>query len=124
MNLLTFCQPTHIYRSDACEHGLGGYAKSEHAWRWSIPDKLQGRAHINIMEFLACIVYIWIDSHNNRIQTESYLLSMGDSTTAQGRMWRSNFQPSDKSDTDTTTKLTAARTLTRLILRNNSCLYS
>ena len=33
LNLLTYRQPTHVYRSEACEHGLGGYAiLSGKAW--------------------------------------------------------------------------------------------
>ena len=124
MNLITFRKPTHTYRSDACEHGLGGFSEQGFAWRWEIPQKLRGRAHINLLEFLASIVCIWIDAAEDRISDESCLLSMGDSTTATGWMRRSNFQPVDESDTDTTAKLNAARTLAKIVQDQNSCLYS
>jgi hypothetical protein len=28
MNLLTFRKPTHVYRTDACEFGIGGYSNN------------------------------------------------------------------------------------------------
>ena len=124
MNLLTFRKPTNTYRSDACEHGLGGFSEQGHAWRWEIPNHLQGRAHINLLEFLVSIVCIWIDAHHNRIPPESCLLSMGDSTAATGWMRRYNFQPENEQDTDTTAKLTAARKIARIVQELDSCLYS
>ena len=56
MNLLTYRIPTHIYRSDACEHCMGGYSASGRAWRWVIPAHLQDRAHIGLLEFLGSII--------------------------------------------------------------------
>ena len=53
MNLMTFRAPNKIYINDASEHGLGGFATHGRAWRWCIPSHLQGRAHINLLEFLA-----------------------------------------------------------------------
>jgi len=38
LNLLTTREPNNILRTDACEHGLGGYSlKTGRAWRWEIP---------------------------------------------------------------------------------------
>ena len=61
MNLLTYRQTTHVYCSDACEHGLGGLSALGWAWRWLIPVHLRSRAHINLLEFLWNIVCIWVD---------------------------------------------------------------
>ena len=58
MNLLTYCSPIHLHRSDACEYGLGGYSAKGLAWRWEIATHLLSRAHINLLEFLADIFYI------------------------------------------------------------------
>ena len=124
MNLLTFRKPTHIFRADACEHGLGGFSEEGHAWRWEIPQHLRGRAHINLLEFIASVVCIWLDSTLDLIPEESCLLSMGDSTTATGWMRKSNFQPEGDSDTDTTAKLQVARLLARISLKHKACLYS
>ena len=41
MNLIAFCSPTHIYWSDSCLFGLGGYSNEGYAsWRFEIPDDL------------------------------------------------------------------------------------
>jgi hypothetical protein len=45
LNLLTTQEPYNILRTDACEHGLGGYSlKTGRAWRWDIPLHLRGRS--------------------------------------------------------------------------------
>ena len=41
MNLLKYRQPAHVYRSDACKHGLGGLSALGRAWRWLIPVHLR-----------------------------------------------------------------------------------
>jgi hypothetical protein len=41
MNLITFCKPTHVYRSDSCLYGLGGFSDKGFAWRFEIPADLQ-----------------------------------------------------------------------------------
>ena len=109
MNLLTYRSPTHVYHSDACEHGLGGFSAEGKAWRWKIPDKLLSRAHINLLEFLGSIVCIWLDILDKDTPPESCLLAMGDSITAIGWLKKSNFTEVDEEDIDTTTKLLASR---------------
>jgi hypothetical protein len=32
MNVVIYCKPTHIYHSDSCPAGLGGYSNSGFAW--------------------------------------------------------------------------------------------
>ena len=95
MNLLTF-REHHVYQSDACERGLGGYSASGRAWRWEIPTHLQGRAHINLLEFIAAIVGIWIDIIEGAVVPESCILSMGDNTSATGWLKKSNFKETDE----------------------------
>ena len=124
MNLLTYRQPTHVYRSDACEHGLGGYSSTGKAWRLHFPNKLLGRAHINLLEFLASIICIWLDIIDEEIPVESCLLAMGDNTSATGWLRRTNFQSSDEDDHDNIAKTMAARHLARLLQHASSMLYS
>ena len=78
MNLIAYCNLTHVYRSNACEHGLGGYSATGKAWLWIIPTHLLSRSHINLLGFLASIVCIWIDYLYNDIPPDSCLLSMVD----------------------------------------------
>ena len=124
MNLLTYRLPTHVFRSDACEHGLGGYSASGKAWRLQFPKHLLSRAHINLLEFIASIICIWIDVLDDNIPPDSCLLSMGDNTSAVGWMKKSNFKMVDEDDQDNTAKITAARKLARLIQASESLLYS
>jgi len=57
MNLLTYRTPTHAYRSDASEHGIGGFsALTGRAWRWEIPEHLRLRVSLNMLEFLGSVV--------------------------------------------------------------------
>ena len=41
MNLVTFCHPTHIYRSDSCPFGLRGYSDKGVAWQFEVPEDLR-----------------------------------------------------------------------------------
>jgi len=83
MNNLTFRKPTHIYQSDASEFGLEGYnLTSGIAWRFRLPVNCRLRLSLNSLEFLACVVNIWVDVFHNVIQPESYLLSQTDSSSA------------------------------------------
>ena len=123
MNLLTIRQPTHLFRSDACEHGLGGYSAEGTAWRWPLPPHLLARAHINLLEFLASIICIWLEILRG-VQPESCFLSMGDSTTATGWLRKSNFKEEDEDDEETTAKLVAARHLATLLQDTRACLYA
>ena len=99
MNLTTYCTPTQVYRSYACEYGLRGYSTTVKAWRWIVPTPILSHAHINLLEFLASIVCIWQDYLDNDISPESCILSMGDSTTSSGWLQKSNFQEEDETNT-------------------------
>ena len=92
MNLLTFREPTNVHICDASEYGLGGFADHGRAWSYIIPNELRGRAHINILEYLAQVVAIWLDVLENTATHEDCLLCMGDKTSAMGWLMRSNFR--------------------------------
>ena len=84
MNLLTYHEPTRIYLIDACDIGIGGFSSKGRAWRWQIPKEYLGRAHINLLEFCAELVSIWINIVEETLYDEECILSMGDSTKAIG----------------------------------------
>ncbi len=98
LNLLTFRIPGIVYICDASEYGLGGFTSHGRAWSYTIPPKLRNRAHINILEYLAQIISIWIDIIENTTKPEDFLLSIGDNTSSLGWMRRSNFRQKDESD--------------------------
>ena len=120
INLLTYRQPTHVYRSDASEHGLGGYClASGRAWRFPLPADCCHRVSLNTLEFMACLICLWIDVLAGRLPPESCVLSQTDSTSAEGWLRKSNFcaetQPA---------QLVVARKVATTITDADCCLYS
>jgi hypothetical protein len=121
LNNITFRKPTHLYRSDASEFGLAGYNMlSGKAWRFQLPINCRLKTSLNSLEFIACIITIWIDIYNNEIADEACILSQTDSSSAAGWLRKSNF--CDKEDS--IVQMTVARHLAQLIIGANSCLYS
>ena len=123
MNLLTYRKPTRIYINDASEHGLGGFSTLGRAWTWIIPNKLRGRARINLLEFLAQVMSIWIDIWEGAVQDHDCLLGMGDNTASMGWLRRANFREVDEINLEWFAKQTVARKLASLILKSNTVLY-
>jgi hypothetical protein len=72
------------------------------------------------LEFIACIITIWIESLNNSIEKESCILRQTDSSSAYGWLRKSNFSDTD----DEIVQMTMARHLAYLLLSRESCLYS
>ena len=61
LNLLTFRRPTHIFWSDACPSGMGGFSHhSGKAWRFEIPSEfLQAVNKLNnLLEFIASVISV------------------------------------------------------------------
>jgi len=98
MNLLTFRARDIIYVCDASEYGLGGFASHGRALTYTIPARLRNKAHIDILEYLAQIISIWIDIIERRTKPEDCILSIGDNTSSLGWMRRSNFRQKGESD--------------------------
>ena len=90
--LLTTQEPNNILRTNACEHGFGGYLlKTGRAWRWEIPLHLRGRKLINFLEFLACVVGIMLSIEEDDPVASYCYLSATDNTSAMGWLRKSNF---------------------------------
>ena len=98
MNLVTFRMPTHVYRSDACPAGLGGYNNVGRAWRFEIPRNLQFRATLNFLERIACEIGPMIDLEEENLPPFSCTLSMTDSMVSQGWQRKSNFCEKDEDE--------------------------
>lgn len=109
MNLLAYLMPTHVYHSDSCPAGLGGYCNSGFAWRYYLPVELQFRASNNLLEFLAAIITPWIDLLNGRLCPGDCALSMTDSTTAEGWLRKTNFRVNDEAPNQSEVRIEAAR---------------
>jgi hypothetical protein len=120
MNNVVFRKPTHFYRSDASSHGLGGYNISTGAaWRLPLPSNILSYVTLNTLEFLGCLLTLWIDIHLGNTPPQSCILSQTDSTSAEGWLYKSNFHPER-----CPSQLLVARKLAHLTINADVCLYS
>lgn len=92
MNQIAFRRPTHVYRSDSCPAGLGGYSHTGFAWRFYLPYNLLFRASNNLLEHIAAIITPWVDIIAGRLRKGDCALSMTDSTTSEGWLRKTNFR--------------------------------
>ena len=123
MNLISYRAPTHLYRSDACPAGIGGYSLAGHAWRFNLPEHLQFRASNNLLEHIASIITPWIDIINLRLTEGHCSLSMTDSTTSEGWLRKTNFKE-DIDDIQASIRIEVARTHARHFMDNRIKEYS
>ena len=116
LNSITFRLPTHIYRSDSCPHGLGGYSHEGWAWRWYLPKNLLLRASNNLLEHLAAVISPWVDILAGRLNQQDCILPMTDSTTAEGWLQKSNFTKLRKSPIQASVRIEAAQKYATLFM--------
>ena len=100
MNLIAFRKPTHIYRSDSCPFGLGGYSDEGFAWHFEIPEDLRFHASNNLLEYIASIITPWVDMLAGRLNQGDCALSMTDSSTSAGWLHKTNFREFTGVDAD------------------------
>jgi hypothetical protein len=123
INLITYRKPTHVYRSDACPAGIGGYNHLGFAWRYKLPDELKFRASINLLEHMAAVITPWIDIIANRLSRGDCALSMTDSTTSAGWLRKSNFREEDD-EVQASARITVARSHARRYMNQGIRDYS
>ncbi len=109
MNVIAFRQPTHIYQSDSCPYGLGGYSHKGFAWRYELQEEHCFQALNNLLKFIALIITPWIDLINKRLCPGDCALSMTDSTTSTGWMKKTNFSVEKMDTSEATVRLEIAR---------------
>jgi hypothetical protein len=91
MNLIMFRQLTHIYQSDSCSFGLGGYSEKGFAWRFKISEDLLFWASNNLLEYITSMISPWVDMLAGRLKRGGCALSMTDSSTSVGWLCKTNF---------------------------------
>jgi hypothetical protein len=109
MNSIAYRRPTHVYRSDSCPAGLGGYSDEGFAWRYYLPPELQSRASNNLLKHIAAIITTWVDILAGRLKHGDCALSMTDSTTSAGWLRKSNFMEDGESPIQALIRLEVAR---------------
>jgi hypothetical protein len=108
MNQIAYRKPTHVYISDDCPAGMGGYSHEGFMWQFYLPDNLKFRASNNLLEHMAGIISPWVDILAGRLNNGDCSLSMMDSTTSKGCMQKTNFKE-DKNGIQATIRIEVAR---------------
>jgi len=96
--------------------GWGGFNSKGLAWRYDLPDELIGVFSINLLEFIAAAITIYLT-----IQTEDgpqKLLSFTDSSSALGWLYKASFNTSHPVHD------AVARWLAKFMIENDAALYS
>ena len=124
LNQIAFRKPTHVYRSDSCPRGLGGYSHTGWAWRFYLPPHLRFRASNNLLEHLASIITPWVDILAGRLGKGDCSLSMTDSSTSEGWSRKTNFKEDGEDPIQATVRLDVARSHARRFMENEIKDYS
>ena len=135
INLLIERQPNHLFITDSCENGIGGFSlKSGRAFRFEIPSHLKGRVSNNVLEYLAEIVAIWMGILEEEVQPLDCCYSCTDNTSAIGWTFKSNFsgcisngkdkKVDDVAQEDISPHLILSRKLASLVIDSRICLYT
>ena len=92
INHITFTEPSIIYYSDVCEHGMGGYVVNGPAWRFKLPDHLIGVFTLNLLEFIASFLTIHLAISIRKDKDYPHrILAFTDSSSALGWLFKSTF---------------------------------
>ena len=124
MNSISFRLPSICYYEDACPHSLGGWNHGGEFYDFCIPSNLLNHAHINELEFLACVIHPWIDILRGRLTRGDCFLVMGDSTTAMGWISKSRYRENEETAERHAVRLKIARKLAELVLDHELTMYS
>jgi hypothetical protein len=109
MNIIVYQCPMHIYHSDSCPAGLGGYNNSSFAWQYYLKPEHQFQATNNLLEHIAAIITPWVDIIWARLLLGGCALSMTNSTTSEGWLHKTNFSKLKEDPIQATVRLEVAR---------------
>ena len=91
INNIVFVKPTETLWSDACGYGIGGYSNNILSWKWIIPSEWNGKLTLNLLEFLASEISIYVTIL--QLGHGSHILSFTDSSSTLGFMYKASFYP-------------------------------
>ena len=129
LNRLVCGVPTHLFHTDSCPEGMGGYSvRSGRAWRCQINktqlDRLRNMTNCNpkrsnnVFEFVAIVVSVWVDCWNQEIHPDDAVLALTDNSSAVGWMYRTYF------GSDKPLHVTVAEQVTQLVLNHKFALQT
>ena len=118
---LTFTTVTTYLITDACEYGIGGFnVHTGFAWRFQLPSWMTNSFHINLLEFIASVIAIWLElEYSNNQIIHPKILALSDNTSAIGWLYKSNFNMKTHPGHDR-----VARKLAQILLATEASLES
>jgi hypothetical protein len=120
IDLLRYRFTTIQYSSYACPFDVGGHSlMSGRVCRLKIPDDLLLHLSLDPLEFLACVICIWLDIIEGPVTPKYCAMCQTGSTFTTGWLRKSNCNDRDK-----LAKMILSRKLTELLLASKHCLYS
>ena len=123
LNLIVHRKPTRVGFSDSCPRGIGGFTWTGRAWRILIPlgsILRQGGKANNVLEFLGMAINIWEMCDECREGDFDCLLSIGDSSSAIGWMFKAGKL--DRKSPYFWAVQMIARKIAQLVYHHNVCL--
>lgn len=114
---ITHSLPDIFCWSDACEYGLGGFNSLGEAWQWKIPERLRGRASINLLEFVASVITILFSVRN--VNKNKKIFALTDNSSALGWLFKASFHPAEKDKHDK-----VARFFAKSIIKEEHSIYA
>ena len=120
-NSIAFTKHNKTILTDASEYGIGGYNPvTGEAWRFCLPAWMHKHMHINLLEFIACTIGIWLEIKRKPYE-DSFLKvkALTDNSSAVGWLYKSSFNPRTHKLHDM-----VARKLAKLLLDSNSNICS
>jgi len=98
-------------------HGIGRASLTiSHGWHWEIPPELCLRVTLNVLEYLASYITIWMEIHIWGTEKGSCFLSQVDSTSAAGWIYKSSFSDLNP------LHLELSRELATLLMDHSQCI--
>ena len=116
INNITFTEPTVATTSEVRKQGMGGFDSNGLAWRYDLPDELIGVFSINLLEFIAAAITIYLTI--KAADGPQKLLSFTDSSSALVCLYKASFNTSHPVHD------AVARWLTKFMIENDAALYS
>jgi len=117
---LTFTKITTHLITDACEYGIGGFnIDTGFAWRHKLPLWMTKSFHINLIEFIASVVAIWLELLQNKSIKHPKILALSDNSSTIGWLYKSNFNVKTQPGHDK-----VARKLANLLLDSEASIES
>jgi len=119
-NNITHTEISSYLATDACEHGLGGFnVLTGKAWRYKLPKWMTSSCHINLLEFIASFIGIWLEILESKEKKYIKIRALTDNSSAVGWLYKSNFNPKSHPGHNT-----VARKLATVLLESESSIES